>query len=62
MKRRKTPSSKIDTNQANNHYLVWLLYRLDIQPGPGDLVGLNTQDGHAPCRMLLTIYLRAMKV
>ncbi len=42
--------------------LVCLLYWLDVQPGPDDLVSLNTQEGHSPHSELLPIGLRPMIV
>src|SRR2546421_12115253 len=43
-------------------YSVQLLDFLDIQPGPDDLVSLNTQQGHSPRRLLCSTGLRSMKV
>jgi hypothetical protein len=50
------------TYQAGNHYLAWLLNRLNVQSGPDDLVSLNTLDGYPSRRLLLSIGLRSMKV
>lgn len=41
---------------------MWLLYWLDVQPGPADLVSLNTCEGNSFHKELLSIGLRPMIV
>src|SRR5256714_11610335 len=62
MKRHKRPLCKNGFKQLGNLYLLWPLFRLDIQLRPDDLLSLNTGYGNTPRHMLLSIDLRSMIV